>query len=360
MWRKLNKEEFLSSNPLLSQPEAFRPLAPLVWHSYEEYDKKDFGRQPVRISYTGQRRPVATKYIPTGEAIRDATYWEAAEGTQVHRQYEPLVDEPDLFIKFVRLFDSGFKLVDRDASGTIVEYNWNSDWFFKYGLLGLQQGDSIYRRGSGSGIVFPQYSDQGGPEENIPAIMHEAVQVNWLAHLYEAALSKNAEKLVDALLFHPYINVFNLQLLEVHYNRVKELAQRGDGPKIDRLASEALEIVSGHVTAHLSALAYPSVSFEPTATTGGILEPGSLSVSLVPRNLLGAMYIQFYWLITSARELKRCKTCSGLIAQGPPVPGSGRQRKTYSNKKYCSNSCRQQHYYKKHVKPARDSNRSHR
>src|SRR5215208_3650227 len=119
MWGRLNKDDFTGSNPLLAQPETLR-LLPLVWHSYEEYDEKEFGRQPVRISYTGRRRPVGPKYTSAGDATRYAHYWEAAAGAPVDRQYEPLVDEPDLFIKFARLFDSDFEIVERDASGTVV------------------------------------------------------------------------------------------------------------------------------------------------------------------------------------------------------------------------------------------------
>jgi hypothetical protein len=36
------------------------------------------------------------------------------------------------------------------------------------------------------------------------------------------------------------------------------------------------------------------------------------------RNLLGAMYLQFYSLITSTGALSRCKYCNRIISYAPP------------------------------------------
>lgn len=58
------------------------------------------------------------------------------------------------------------------------------------------------------------------------------------------------------------------------------------------------------------------------------------------RNLLGVMYLQMYWLMTSSGDLARCGFCGRLIALSRPNPG-GRKRR--SDKKYCNDTCRQAH-----------------
>jgi hypothetical protein len=86
--------------------------------------------------------------------------------------------------------------------------------------------------------------------------------------------------------------------------------------------------------------------------------PDSLVRSLYPRNLLGAMYLQFYWLVTSAAELSRCLNCSRIIPHSPPMPESGRVRKTYRNKKFCDERCKQNYHYHNVVKPKRKARRN--
>jgi hypothetical protein len=64
------------------------------------------------------------------------------------------------------------------------------------------------------------------------------------------------------------------------------------------------------------------------------------------RSLLGALWLQFYFLITS-KKTRHCQApgCSTIIANEDPgahLPGGGSKRKkaTYSSKLYCSPRCR--------------------
>ena len=54
-------------------------------------------------------------------------------------------------------------------------------------------------------------------------------------------------------------------------------------------------------------------------------------------NLLGAMYLQMYWLMTSAGELKRCEHCGRIVSLSCPHP-EGRKRR--SDKRFCDDACR--------------------
>lgn len=65
--------------------------------------------------------------------------------------------------------------------------------------------------------------------------------------------------------------------------------------------------------------------------------------------LLGAMYLQMYWLLAAGeKSIARCKYCGELISLNRRVSdteGSSRPRKPRQDKQYCDNRCQQRHYY---------------
>jgi hypothetical protein len=61
-------------------------------------------------------------------------------------------------------------------------------------------------------------------------------------------------------------------------------------------------------------------------------------------NLLGAMYLQMHWLMTSGSELARCENCGRIIALSRPYP-EGRKRRR--DKRFCDDACRQAHHRSK-------------
>jgi len=58
-------------------------------------------------------------------------------------------------------------------------------------------------------------------------------------------------------------------------------------------------------------------------------------------NLLGAAYLQMYWLMTSAGELARCGHCGRLLSLARPQP-EGRKRRR--DRRFCDDACRQAHH----------------
>ena len=123
---------------------------------------------------------------------------------------------------------------------------------------------------------------------------------------------------------------------------------------IDVLVDRAMGQVWEHVMT-LAIFAYPAIS--PTDGPGirPLLTVDSLNASWGVRNLLGAMYLQFFWLVTSAGELSRCKYCGRIISYAPPVPvGEDRKaRKPRKDKEFCDSRCRQSYHYHNRVKPSR-------
>ena len=82
------------------------------------------------------------------------------------------------------------------------------------------------------------------------------------------------------------------------------------------------------------------------------LAPELLMPSVRPRNLLGAMYTQFYWLLASGGDLSRCKYCGRIISHASPALGEGgrRGRKPRNDKEFCDSRCRQNYHYHHRIK----------
>jgi hypothetical protein len=61
-------------------------------------------------------------------------------------------------------------------------------------------------------------------------------------------------------------------------------------------------------------------------------------------NLLGAAYLQMWWLLTSGGDVARCEYCRRIMSLARPSP-AGRKRRR--DRRFCSDSCRQAHHRKK-------------
>ena len=95
--------------------------------------------------------------------------------------------------------------------------------------------------------------------------------------------------------------------------------------------------------AALEAFSYPFLSFYPSTSKqkqSGEDSDKRFLRSWRPRNLLGAMYLQMYWLMTSSGELARCEHCGRSLPLTPPHPEG---RKPRSDKRFCSDAHRVAH-----------------
>ena len=61
-------------------------------------------------------------------------------------------------------------------------------------------------------------------------------------------------------------------------------------------------------------------------------------------NLLGAMYLQMFWLMASMDKVARCEYCGRIITFTRSHP-EGRKRR--SDKRFCNDACRQAHHRSK-------------
>jgi len=85
----------------------------------------------------------------------------------------------------------------------------------------------------------------------------------------------------------------------------------------------------------------------------GSRDPFGVTASWNFKSLLGAMYLQMYWLMGSGGNVTRCRYCGRIISVASPAPDA---RKTpRQDKKFCDDACRQRHHYHTKTKLRRQS-----
>jgi len=262
------------------------------------------------------------------------------------RSYNPLVDTPRLFLDFARI-------AERKNSAEAL-----SQWISQYGLLGFAHSSPQWFPEGLPEVTIPPrwYDDTGGPGETLEAVWYEVYITNHILALYEAVLNRDPDKL-EALIFTPEEDPEGLERRQQHVSGYANKQRRETGSdQIDVLVSVALAEVWEHIGA-LTVFAYPVIN--PTGDLGQqpLLTVDRLNASWGVRNLLGAMYLQFFWLVTSAGELSRCKYCGRIISYAPPIPaGEDRKaRKPRKDKEFCDSRCRQNYHYHNRIKPRRQS-----
>jgi hypothetical protein len=253
-------------------------------------------------------------------------------------------------------------------------------WIFDRGLLGLHEN-----------------SDMGGPGELLDDVLTHARRARNLLALYEAALSRDMEMLRQV--FDPETGAWSagpglipflsdeLRIAEpdqapsgedeqqkawehrermrtltgmsdVHY--IKYDVSLDDVKDVGALSQVAMRIVIVWVQDALASLVRPSFASLVSSAEGTLRqwwEPEQLTRSWVPTNLLGAMYLQFYWLMTSAGDLSRCKYCGRIISHASSIASSGQTRKPRNDKVFCGSQCRYNYHYHNRMKPAHEGNK---
>lgn len=295
--------------------------------------------------------------------------------TEEARPYRPLIDTPYLFLEFARI---------PEQKGHVYEALDN--WLSNYGLLGLSRQDpqtSLHWVPEPKlvpcsdwvpELTIPplRYDDAGGSGDTFHAYMFEASKANKLLTLYEALLNRDTEGLEQCFALHEGCTPETLR--EVWGKSAEEAREenlrRKDSEVVvqeilddmlvyrtlpDRwetyLVNKALFDIWEMVGSTLSIFAYPSIT---AMDSSGPLTPHKLTSTMRARNLLGAIYLQFYWLVTSVDKLTRCKHCGRIISYAQPVAGSGK-RKPRKDKQFCDSRCRQNYHYQNRTKPARKS-----
>ncbi len=236
--------------------------------------------------------------------------------------YQPLVKYPDLFLRFAWLADDGNLDNELDTEKNAAAA---LEWVETYGVLGLTE----VKRQGGVGA-----STRGGVDDTVSRFAFEVWTANGTLRLYEAAMADGGPDVETIVSFaSPKYRGF------ITYT-----------PGTAR--QWALEQMANTVQERVARYCYPALYQQPN---GGFVEGYDFT------NLLGAVWLQALWLLTSD-DVRRCKNweCNGVIAfeqpeqvdQGLKKNARGRYR-TRKDKQFCSEKCKNRYVYLTVTKPAR-------
>ncbi len=239
---------------------------------------------------------------PTGEAY--TVYEDGSDGWV----YQPLEDEPDLFLKFARLQKA------RDFRSSAL------DFCSRYGIPGF------VRRPERADESPSAEASIGATETTFSQIWEESRLAWAVLCLYESAHSGDAQEIQD--LFTQYGDVLGGWPLYHH------------GPAVEsRYTSYVAAMVAACIVEEmvrlLCRLGLHVKSGKDSAHGAKIVGGWTFS------NLLGAMYLQMFWLVASGEDLARCEHCGLVMSLGHVTP-EGRKRRR--DKRFCGDACRQAHH----------------
>jgi hypothetical protein len=244
--------------------------------------------------------------------------------------YSPLQDTPDLFLRFARLHKRS------DSVEAIL------DWVHRYGVLG---------HGSGWSRTAPQ---------SVKDFREAAEEAAGVLAMYEAVLNGDAQRAKSLILEEfPFVGPGGhlLKMLRKAGVPVDDLDHAGDTSEIVEEVEEhfdgdyldyVLDNVVSAVEEMVKDVCYPSLDMG----YGLHRRPSDVRTGWSFRSLLGAMYLQMYWLMGSGGEVTRCRYCSQIISLARPSPGA---RKVRQDKSFCGDACRQRYHYHNKTKPRRQN-----
>ncbi len=218
------------------------------------------------------------------------------------RDYGPLEETPDLFLKLASLYE--------EASFEEAALAFS----YRYGVLG---GSS---------------SEAGGrPDRTSLSVFRKEVKRAWIIlRMYEAALNRDQEA-ANRLLSEHLAELVGPERLAHYTEKEFEL-------------SNVLVLAASEVSVTVGKLCTPVIFFTEQLAFQSELDFSGLRRGWLFSNLLGAAYLQMYWLMTSVGELSRCEHCGRIISLSRPSP-EGRKRRR--DRRFCDDACRQAHHRSK-------------
>lgn len=181
--------------------------------------------------------------------------------------------------------------------------------------------------------------------EYVDHFFEEVDRAAAVRNFYEASLSRDEDTIMDLL---ERYQTWPVDLYD--YYSLSDLKDLYGGD-----LGFALYLVTHEVVRMVDAFAYPKLTLQP-----GTSLPSSPSSGYGFHNLLGAMYLQMYWLVAAGeKHITRCRQCGELIRLTAREPGpQGKSRKPRQDRRYCDDACKQRYHYQNTTKPRREAERS--
>jgi len=223
------------------------------------------------------------------------------------RHFEPLED-PNLFLKFSRLHR------ERDFAQAALSFA------SQYGLpcsTGGEVADSWPR--------LIRLSLQRFYEES---------QRAWVVvSLYESVLNRNQDAARSLLTNYRHLD----DSFRHHYEQLagESSAEERQYTSLHRALAASVSVVNSVVKSYCEANLVVALDESPEIDTSAVKRLWYFD------NVLGAMYLQMYWLLTSGGNLVRCEYCGRIVSLARPHPGGRKRRR---DKRFCDDACRQAHH----------------
>jgi hypothetical protein len=253
-------------------------------------------------------------------------------------EYKPLQDKPDLFLRFANLHEQG------RSEGSAL------DWARRYGLLGYTPREDVrigrpVTESLPSEVSEPRRRAEVPSWEDIrPALGYTAVpadgtiEVFWeevrraagVFAMYEAWLSRDNDFAKEVLLKRsPFIGgrVWGYVESKTHTSEVSyvdaivQMALKGS--YLQYCLPTAIYVVEGTV----NDFCYHRINLGENWE-----DPSQVVDVWAFENLLGAMYLQMYWLMGFSGNTVRCDWCRRPISLERPSPD---KKKTPDHKRFC-------------------------
>jgi hypothetical protein len=232
------------------------------------------------------------------------------------RLFRPLKEEPDLFLRFSRVWQ------DRDFPSAAQAFA------NRFGLP----------RGTGS-----KKGDNRPTRLSLREFFEES-QRAWVAlSLYETVLNKDEAAAKELLAEYRHID----DAFDGYYRGTKPSTSADIAWLTPLQGALAASVSVIHNAVTRLCWQHTSIQFDSPAP-----DPSGVKVTWHFENLLGAMYLQMWWVVTSSGDLSRCEQCGRLISLTRPHP-EGRKRR--SDKRFCDDACRQAYHRSKKKRQASES-----
>jgi hypothetical protein len=227
--------------------------------------------------------------------------------------FDPLEEAPNLFLKFSRLHR------ERNFAQAALRFT------HQYGLpCGTSWEDPR--------VYVPRY-----PEQLTLHRFFEESQRAWVVvSLYESVLNRDEDSARSLLTDYRHLD----DVFQEHFDMLN-----WDFPEdTDPVTALQCALVAAAFT--VESVVRESCNQRLGVHIDGMAQPDPSAVKLdwTFDNLLGAMYLQMHWLLTSGGNLVRCEHCRRVISLARPHP-QGRKRR--NDTKFCDDACRQAHHRSK-------------
>jgi hypothetical protein len=249
------------------------------WVRFRDFDTEETEHNVhLRAKWRDPGLPQPRK-LPDGSEVQNYPGGWLFEDDNSTGMYAPLRDEPDLFVKFA-------SLASKDPGTRDGRYDIMLEWIKKYGVLGLLPAEGY----SGSDLRSER-------DEDLFLFWFEVDRAARCMELYEAATGPG-------------------RLLKASGVPGKTLAEK---------RKSAARILAADVNHTLQRHCYPKLYYQGREDSG---ETTDVGLSWGFHSLLGAMYLQMAWRITSRRcQAPGCNNIIGLHER--------------SDKETCSRTCKQ-------------------